>query len=120
MTANRLSEVNWTAPKTVRSIDRRVVINPRQANALLSKVEAQRIEGQPRRSPGPMLVAFFAVLYYAALRPEEAAILRKADLQLPENGWGELLLSETAPIMGAAWTDSGAWGKFALCRRRRR
>lgn len=54
-----------------------------------------------------MLVAFFAVMYYAALRPEEAAMLRKADLQLPEECWGELLLSETAPITGAAWTDSG-------------
>lgn len=29
------------------------------------------------------------------------------DLQLPESGWGELLLSETAPTAGAAWTDSG-------------
>jgi hypothetical protein len=34
-------------------------------------------------------------------------MLCKADLQLPEEGWGELLLSETAPITGAAWTDSG-------------
>ena len=34
-------------------------------------------------------------------------MLRKSDLQLPEEGWGELLLSETAPITGAAWTDSG-------------
>lgn len=107
LTANRLSEVKWTAPKTVRAIDKRVVINPQQARSLLSEVEAQRIEGQPRRSSGPMLVAFFAVMYYAALRPEEAAMLRKADLQLPEEGWGELLLSETAPITGAAWTDSG-------------
>jgi hypothetical protein len=54
-----------------------------------------------------MLTAYFAVMYYAGLRPEEAAMLRKQDLQLPENGWGELLLSETAPVAGAAWTDSG-------------
>lgn len=54
-----------------------------------------------------MLKAFFAVMYYAALRPEEAAMLSKEDLQLPEAGWGELLLSETAPIAGASWTDSG-------------
>jgi integrase len=33
--------------------------------------------------------------------------LRKQDLQLPRTGWGELLLSETAPVAGAAWTDSG-------------
>jgi integrase len=54
-----------------------------------------------------MLKAFFAVMYYGALRPEEAAMLSKPDLQLPDGGWGELLLSETAPIAGASWTDSG-------------
>lgn len=69
----------------------RVVINPQQATKLLVAVKSQKIEGQPRRSSGPMLVAFFAVMYYAALRPEEAAMLRKQDLQLPEKGWGELL-----------------------------
>jgi integrase len=66
------------------------------------------MEGQPRRSSGPALVAFFGCMYYSALRPEEAAMLSKRDLQLPESGWGELLLSETAPTAGAAWTDSGA------------
>ena len=104
---NRLPEVKWTAPKTVRAIDRRVVINVRQAEALLDAVAAQKIPGQPRRSSGPMLRAFFAVMYYGALRPEEAAMLCRPDLQLPKAGWGELLLSETAPIAGAAWTDSG-------------
>ena len=54
-----------------------------------------------------MLRAFFAVMYYAALRPEEAAMLSKDDLQLPEAGWGELLLTETAPIASSSWTDSG-------------
>lgn len=65
------------------------------------------MRSSPRRSSGPMLVALSAVMYYAALRPEEAAMLSKQDLQLPESGWGELLLSETAPIAGGSWTDSG-------------
>lgn len=107
LAANNLPAVKWTAPKTVRAIDKRVVINVRQAERLLGAVEAQTVDGQPRRSSGPMLKAFFAVMYYAALRPEEAAMLSKPDLQLPESGWGELLLSETAPIAGASWTDSG-------------
>lgn len=34
-------------------------------------------------------------------------MLSKPDLQLPESGWGGLLLSETAPIAGASRTDSG-------------
>jgi integrase len=107
LAANNLPAVKWTAPKTVRAIDKRVVINVRQAERLLDAVEGQAVDGQPRRSSGPMLKAFFAVMYYGALRPEEAAMLSKPDLQLPESGWGELLLSETAPIAGASWTDSG-------------
>jgi integrase len=107
---NRLPEVKWTPPKDVKSIDKRVVINPDQARKLLSAVAAQFIDGQPRRSSGPMLTAYFAVMYYAGLRPEEAGMLRKQDLQLPENGWGELLLSETAPVAGAAWPTRGSVG----------
>lgn len=107
LTKNRLGEVKWTAPKTVRAIDKRIVINHRQAAKLLDAVSAQAVEGQPRRSSGPRLCAFFAVMYYSALRPEEAVMLSKADLHLPEVGWGELLVSEAAPIAGAAWTDSG-------------
>ena len=55
-----------------------------------------------------MLRGYFATMYYAALRPEEAAQLRKADLSLPDEGWGELLISSAAPIAGGAWTDSGS------------
>lgn len=83
------------------------MVNHDQAKRLLVAVADQFVEGQPRRSAGPMLVAYFAAMYYAVLRPEEAVNLRKADLNLPERGWGELLLSETAPITGAAWTDTG-------------
>jgi len=107
LTKNRLHDVKWTAPKEVRAIDKRVVINPQQAERLLAAVADQKIDGQPRRSSGPMIKAFFGAMYYAALRPEEAVMLGKADLQLPESGWGELLPSQTAPIAGAAWTNSG-------------
>jgi integrase len=66
------------------------------------------------------LVAFFAVLYYAGLRPEEAVSLRRDNLTLPplvqnEKGdwrepadnWGELRFSSAAPEAGAEWTDDG-------------
>ncbi|WP_236793224.1 tyrosine-type recombinase/integrase [Amycolatopsis sp. GM8] len=104
---NRIPDVKWTPPKQNQAIDKRVVINPTHATKLLAAVEAQKVEGQPRRSAGPGLVAYFGAMYYGGLRPEEAAMLRKGDLALPEKGWGELLLSESAPIAGAAWTDSG-------------
>jgi hypothetical protein len=74
---NRIPDVKWTAPKQNQAIDKRVVINPTHATKLLAAVEAQKIEGQPRRSAGPGLVAYFGVPYYAGLRPEEAAMLRK-------------------------------------------
>jgi integrase len=56
---------------------------------------------------GPGLVAFFAAMYYAALRPAEAATLRKSNLALPAKGWGELVLESSTPMAGASWTDSG-------------
>lgn len=107
VSTNRLRGMKWTAPKEVSAIDKRVVVNPQQATRLLKAVEAQKIEGQPRRSHGPMLKAYFATMYYAGCRPEEVVMLSKDDLHLPEHGWGELLLSKTAPTAGSAWTDSG-------------
>ncbi len=56
---------------------------------------------------GDRLVAFFGAMYYAALRPGEAATLRKANLALPAKGWGELVLESSTPEVGASWTDSG-------------
>ncbi|WP_410675490.1 tyrosine-type recombinase/integrase [Amycolatopsis sp. cmx-4-68] len=115
--ANRLPEVKWTAPKRVRAIDTRVVVNTKQGPQLLAAVAAQKVMRVPRgasepviverRSSGPRLVACFATMYYSALRPEEAVMLRDIDLKLPRKGWGQLLLSETAPSAGAAWTDTG-------------
>ena len=74
--ANPIRALKWTAPKVSSQVDRRSVVNPRQARALLAAVRAQ----QPS---GPMLVAFFAVMYYAGLRPEEAINLRSDDIVFP-------------------------------------
>ena len=65
-------------------VDRRVVVNPEQARALLSAV----------REIYPSLEAFFGCLYYAGLRPSEARHLRDTDLALPASGWG------TSPCVG--------------------
>lgn len=46
-------------------------------------------------------------MYYAGLRPGEAATLRKSNLVLPAAGWGELVLEASTPEAGASWTDSG-------------
>jgi integrase len=101
-TANPLASLNWKSPKTAEAIDRRRVVNPAQAQALLDKVEAQ----------GPMgrhLKAFFGVLYHAGLRPSEAVMLTINELELPEQDgeWGWLHLADSAPSTGAAWNESG-------------
>lgn len=101
LSSNPVLSLSWTAPRTVKALDRRVVVNHSQARALLDAVREQGGSGGP-------LVAFFAVMYYSALRPGEALNLRKSNLLIPaEEGWGELVFDESLPSVGAAWSDSG-------------
>jgi integrase len=74
--ANPIRAIKWAAPKVSSQVDRRSVVNPSQARALLDAVRAQ----QPS---GPRLVAFFAVMYYAGLRPEEAINLAADNVIVP-------------------------------------
>lgn len=117
---NPLDEVKQagkvTAP-VIRQVDKRSVVNPVQARELLDAVADQR-------PSGPRLVAFFGLMYYAGLRPEEAAALCKANLSLPsaewkeetrvwefadgEDGWGEIHLETARPEVAAEWTDGQA------------
>jgi len=91
------TRVQWSTPKSVETVDRRVVVNPDQARALLAAVD--KIDAP--------LTAFFGCLYYAALRPAEALYLRDTDCTLPKQGWGELLLVGSIQQSGRAWNDSG-------------
>ena len=59
---NPLEHVKLRRPIIAQAVDRRVVVNPAQAKALLTAV----------RATYPALEAYFACLYYAALRPAEA------------------------------------------------
>jgi integrase len=82
-------------------------VNPRQARALLEAVRAQ----QPS---GPRLATFFAAMYYAGLRPEEAINLGRDNVILPPQGrpdyadWGELHIRSATPDAGSEWTDDGS------------
>jgi integrase len=99
--SNPVAAIKWRSPRVSHAIDRRAVVNPQQASALLDGVRATR------RS-GPRLVGFFAVMYYSALRPEEAVELRESNIDLGgENGWGWLIIDRAAPDTGRSWTDSG-------------
>lgn len=78
----------------------RSVATPTQARALLDAVRTQG----PR---GARLVAFFACIYYAAMRPEEVSMLSADQCELPTEGWGRLMLAGARPQVGSAWTDDG-------------
>jgi integrase len=100
LSTNPLPSFKWSPPKASGTIDRRVVVNPVQARTLLHCVQ------QTRRS-GPRLYGFFALLYFAGLRPEEAANVRVQDLTLPSSGWGAVHLRESTPYAGSDWTNDG-------------
>ena len=103
---NPIWRIKWTMPKVSSQVDRRSVVNPRQARALLEAVRAQ----QPS---GPRLVTFFAVMYYAGLRPEEAINPRRDNVILPahdrpgDDDWGEIHIRSATPDAGGEWTDDG-------------
>lgn len=78
-------------------VDWRVLVNALQARQLLAAVS---YVGSWDRCRGRRLVAFYAVLYYAGLRPAEAVGLRRSDCHLPDTGWGTLTLRETRPVSG--------------------
>jgi len=98
--ANPVDRIQWTTPAVAASVDRRVVVSPAQARTLLAAVRG--LSGH-----GAHLEAFYACLYYAALRPSEAVMLREADLHLPAKGWGRIDLAASASRAGTAWTDHG-------------
>ncbi|MEU3601033.1 site-specific integrase [Streptomyces sp. NPDC006798] len=95
-----LDKVDWTPPETDDEIDFRFVPGPKLAKKMITAVGELGERGRH-------LKAFFGCLYYAANRPGEAANLREIDFTLPEEGWGEVLLSASTPRVGSGWTDTG-------------
>jgi integrase len=88
-------------PKALRAIDKRCVVNPGQARSLLEAVAKQKPSGR-------RLAAFFAVICYAGLRPEEVVALHVRNVLLPEgDGWGEFVFSTAAPETDKQWNDNG-------------
>ncbi len=98
---NPVDKVQWRAPAVAEQVDRRVVANTRQVEAILAALPAVDRQGEH-------LLAFFACMYFGGLRPSEAASLRIQDCTLPSDGWGSIALAETAPHAGAEWTNDGA------------
>jgi integrase len=101
LSVNPLHAVKWKPPKASGTVDPRTAVNPMQARELLDAVR------QVGRTRGPRMVAMFACMYYAALRPEEASDLRRQNCDLPADGWGLITLERARPQANKRWTDSG-------------
>src|SRR5215471_4552927 len=100
--ANPLKAITWTRPRTLKTVDPRTVVNSDQARRLLMAVGQQDQRGE-------RMVAFFGCIYYAALPPEEVVDLRLDNVaSLPDQGWGELILTNSEPRSGTWWTDTGS------------
>lgn len=101
LTANPLKRVKWTKPRMAQTLDMRTVVNAEQAARILAAVKRQGKRGE-------RMVAFYGLMYYAALRPEEVIDLRPEHLvSLPPVGWGELRLTHSEPRSGSRWTNGG-------------
>ncbi|HET7477753.1 MAG TPA: tyrosine-type recombinase/integrase [Dermatophilaceae bacterium] len=97
LTKNPMEQLRVRTPRQLTTVDERTVVNRRQAVALLEAVAAAY----------PELEAFFACIYYAALRPGEVRHLRRTDCDLPTAGWGTLTLTGSTQNAGSSWSDSG-------------
>jgi integrase len=89
--------------KEASAVDKRSLLNSAQADAILAKL-------LKHQRNGVCLHAFFATLYYAGVRPEEAAQLQVEDVILPPadapDEWGELSFSNAAPEIAKQWNDT--------------
>ena len=89
--------------KATTAVDKRSLLNSAQVDFILAEL-------LKRRRNGACLHALFATLYYAGLRPEEAAQLHVEDLTLPPvdaiDEWGELSFSTAAPEIAKQWNDT--------------
>jgi len=104
LTENPLTVIKRVKSASSDRVDPRVLVDKTQAAQLLASVS---YVGTWDRKKGRRLVGFYAVMYFAGLRPSEAVGLSKADCFLPEKRWGVLTLHDTHPVSGKQWTDSG-------------
>jgi hypothetical protein len=72
LTSDPLLRLSWKPPKVSETVDRRVVVNPRQARELLTAVTYIGTRGHGQRSRGQRLMA----LYACSTSPHSARLKR--------------------------------------------
>jgi integrase len=119
LNSNPLLVMKSGRSRPTTEVDPRVVVNTRQGPQLLAAVTYVGDNGRGGRFDRyGYLYAFFASMYYAALRPAEANWLREGDCKLPESGWGELVLSASASRSNARYIGNGkSWEERSLKKR---
>ena len=108
LSSSPLDRLSWKPPKVSEVVDRRVVVNPRQARELLTAVTYVDEQRSGPHARGQRLMALYARMYFAALRPGEAVAPRRQDRYLPANGWGRLTLEKSRPEVNRRWTDTSS------------
>ncbi len=94
--ADPVPAAQWTPPRKTAVVDRRVVVDHSRALRLLAAVGEDV----------PQLRAFFACIYYAAIRPGETQELNINQLDLPGTGWGQVTLEANNPEVSPRWSDT--------------
>ncbi|MHB8341987.1 MAG: tyrosine-type recombinase/integrase [Mycobacteriales bacterium] len=96
-----MTQSDWTRPPSSAHLGSALLPTAPQARTLL---DAIRTTGRA----GAGLAPFFATLYYAGLRPSEARGLRPEDLDLPAEGWGQIIVRGGLTSTARRYTDDGA------------
>ncbi|MDA2804471.1 tyrosine-type recombinase/integrase [Nocardiopsis suaedae] len=91
----------WQPPKLEDEVDPRAIGNPQIVRHTLTMVS------YVGRTQGPRFAAWFGCMYYAMMRPEEVAGLKRSGCKLPVDGWGKLTFATSTAAPGRQWTDSG-------------
>ena len=96
---NPMDRLEWKAPKRSEEIDVSVLPSLVDVDQVVRHVSSLT-------TPGARYGAFFAVMGMAGLRPSEVAAMRVADLDLPDEGWGLVMLRGAIATPGARYTAS--------------
>jgi integrase len=106
LSRNPLSKGNlpegWTPPQAPDdTLDPRAVGSPALVAAMLKACDTIG------KRQGPRFRAFYGCMFYALMRPSEAAALTRQGCHLPGSGWGYLIFADSSPAPGKAYTDDG-------------
>ena len=113
---NPVRALKWTAPKVSSQVDRRSVVNPRQARALLDAVRASSRVGRGLSPSSQSCTTQGSVPRKPSTSAKTTSSCRpRSGTRTPawrdppdEEDWGELHLRTATPDAGSEWTDDGS------------